>query len=113
MARSERPPRTDLVVPGAGSPGTSSPPASGIGLPATVFRLREHIDRLYESARTLDLEIPLTPEEMIQATLETVAAKILHWKEVLGVNRFELFLKGEYLGFPAPYKCCEDMIERL
>jgi branched-chain amino acid aminotransferase len=39
-----------------------------------VFRLREHIDRLYESARTIALEIPLTAAEMIQATVDTVAA---------------------------------------
>jgi branched-chain amino acid aminotransferase len=39
-----------------------------------VFRLKEHIDRLYESANTIALEIPMTREEMIQATLLTVAA---------------------------------------
>jgi branched-chain amino acid aminotransferase len=39
-----------------------------------IFRLKEHIDRLYESAKTIDLEIPMTREEMIQATLATVAA---------------------------------------
>ncbi len=39
-----------------------------------VFRLEEHIDRLYESANTIALEIPLTHDEMIQAILETVAA---------------------------------------
>jgi branched-chain amino acid aminotransferase len=39
-----------------------------------VFRLEEHIDRLYESANTIALEIPLTRDEMIQAILETVAA---------------------------------------
>jgi len=39
-----------------------------------VFRLGEHIDRLYESANTIALEIPLTRDEMIQAILETVAA---------------------------------------
>ena len=39
-----------------------------------VFRLKEHIDRLYESARTIALEIPLTASEMIQATVDTVAA---------------------------------------
>ncbi len=39
-----------------------------------VFRLREHIERLYESARTLALEIPMSREEMIEATLRTVAA---------------------------------------
>jgi branched-chain amino acid aminotransferase len=39
-----------------------------------VFRLKEHIDRLYESAKTIALEIPLTHAEMTQATLDTVAA---------------------------------------
>lgn len=39
-----------------------------------VFRLQEHIARLYESAKTIALEIPLTQEEMIQATVNTVAA---------------------------------------
>jgi branched-chain amino acid aminotransferase len=39
-----------------------------------VFRLDEHIDRLYESAKTIALEIPLSREAMIQATLDTVAA---------------------------------------
>jgi len=39
-----------------------------------VFRLQEHIDRLYESAKTIDMQLPLTPAEMIAATLRTVAA---------------------------------------
>ncbi len=39
-----------------------------------VFRLREHIDRLYESARHILLEIPLNREQMTQAVLETVKA---------------------------------------
>jgi len=39
-----------------------------------VFRLREHIERLYESAKTIWLNIPMTVEELEQATLETVAA---------------------------------------
>ena len=37
-----------------------------------VFRLREHIDRLYESARHILLEIPLTREQMTEAVLSTV-----------------------------------------
>lgn len=36
-----------------------------------VFKLREHIERLYWSAKAILLEIPMTPEEMIQATIET------------------------------------------
>ncbi|MBI1914911.1 MAG: branched-chain-amino-acid transaminase [Planctomycetes bacterium] len=39
-----------------------------------VFRLREHIDRLYESARHVWLEIPLSREQMTQAVLDTVKA---------------------------------------
>jgi len=39
-----------------------------------VFRLREHIDRLYESARHILLEIPLSREQMTQAVLDTVKA---------------------------------------
>src|ERR1700757_384701 len=37
-----------------------------------VFRLREHIDRLYESARHICLEIPLPREQMTKAVEETV-----------------------------------------
>src|SRR5438067_2331167 len=39
-----------------------------------VFRLREHIDRLYESARHIALEIPLGREQMAQAVVHTVQA---------------------------------------
>jgi branched-chain amino acid aminotransferase len=39
-----------------------------------VFRLREHTDRLYESARHILLEIPLNREQMMQAVLDTVKA---------------------------------------
>jgi branched-chain amino acid aminotransferase len=39
-----------------------------------VFRLREHIDRLYESARSIHLEIPINREQMTDALLSTVKA---------------------------------------
>jgi branched-chain amino acid aminotransferase len=39
-----------------------------------VFRLREHLERLYESARHIYLEIPLTREQMAEAVLGTVRA---------------------------------------
>jgi branched-chain amino acid aminotransferase len=42
-----------------------------------VFRHKDHIDRLYESARAIRLEIPLTPEQMTKAVEETVAANQL------------------------------------
>ena len=37
-----------------------------------VFELDDHIARLYRSAKSIALEIPLTPEEMTAATVETV-----------------------------------------
>lgn len=37
-----------------------------------VFRLDEHLRRLYESAKTITLEIPLSIKEMEEALLETI-----------------------------------------
>ncbi|GAX91493.1 branched-chain-amino-acid transaminase [Effusibacillus lacus] len=37
-----------------------------------VFRLKEHIKRLYESAKSILLEIPLSPQEMEDAVVETL-----------------------------------------
>lgn len=37
-----------------------------------VFRIREHLDRLYESARHIKLEIPLSKEGMIEAVQQTL-----------------------------------------
>ncbi|MCF6092726.1 branched-chain-amino-acid transaminase [Microaerobacter geothermalis] len=37
-----------------------------------VFKLKEHIDRLYDSARSIMLEIPMNKEQMIQAVVESV-----------------------------------------
>jgi branched-chain amino acid aminotransferase len=37
-----------------------------------VFKLKEHIDRLYRSAKVIMLDIPLTKEEMINAVLQTL-----------------------------------------
>ena len=65
-----------------------------------VFKLREHIDRLFESAHSLVLSIPLSKEKMIEAVLETVK-----------VNRLKdayirvMVTRGEGdLGLD-PYKC--------
>ena len=38
-----------------------------------IFKLKEHVDRLFESARSLKLDIPLTPAQMTKAIEETVA----------------------------------------
>jgi branched-chain amino acid aminotransferase len=37
-----------------------------------VFRLREHIDRLFNSAKIFFIDIPYTREELVEATKETV-----------------------------------------
>ena len=39
-----------------------------------VFRHQEHIDRIYESAKHITLEIPLSPGDMMQAVNDTVKA---------------------------------------
>src|SRR5271169_6599793 len=38
-----------------------------------VFRLKQHVERLYESARGIHLEIPMKQEEMAAAIRETLA----------------------------------------
>jgi branched-chain amino acid aminotransferase len=43
-----------------------------------VFRLDEHIDRLWDSAKAISLDIPLSRAAMIEATLETIRQNDLH-----------------------------------
>ncbi|MFW6238951.1 MAG: aminotransferase class IV, partial [Halanaerobiales bacterium] len=42
-----------------------------------VFKLKEHIDRLYQSAKSIMLELPFGPEEMEEAILKTIRANEL------------------------------------
>ncbi|WP_422929756.1 branched-chain-amino-acid transaminase [Singulisphaera sp. PoT] len=42
-----------------------------------VFRLQQHVDRLYESARSIHLEIPISREEMAKAITGTLAVNNL------------------------------------
>ncbi|MGE5637566.1 MAG: branched-chain-amino-acid transaminase [Chloroflexota bacterium] len=37
-----------------------------------VFKLREHVNRLFQSAHVMMLQIPMTKEQMIEAVLETL-----------------------------------------
>lgn len=37
-----------------------------------IFRLDEHLDRMYDSAKAIDLKIPLSKEEMKKAIIETL-----------------------------------------
>jgi branched-chain amino acid aminotransferase len=42
-----------------------------------VFKLKEHIDRLYETAHTLMINIPLARKQMVQAVVDTLKANEL------------------------------------
>jgi branched-chain amino acid aminotransferase len=42
-----------------------------------IFKMKEHIERLFESAHTLMIEIPLKPQELIKATIYTLKANNL------------------------------------
>ncbi|MFH1189995.1 MAG: branched-chain-amino-acid transaminase [Candidatus Omnitrophota bacterium] len=42
-----------------------------------IFRLEQHIDRLYRSANAIGLKIPLTKAKMIKAVIETLKANSL------------------------------------
>lgn len=42
-----------------------------------VFKLKEHIDRLYKSASAIELKIPMAKQDMINAVIETLKANKL------------------------------------
>ena len=42
-----------------------------------VFRLKEHVDRLYESAQSIHLKIPMARDEMARAVVDTLAVNAL------------------------------------
>jgi branched-chain amino acid aminotransferase len=65
-----------------------------------VFRLEQHIRRLYDSARSILLNIPITPEEMTAAVLETCRANEL----TDGYIRLVITRGTGGLGL-SPYKC--------
>jgi branched-chain amino acid aminotransferase len=65
-----------------------------------VFRLEQHIRRLYDCARAILLNVTLTPEEMIRATCETVRANGLRD----GYIRLVITRGVGPMGL-SPYKC--------
>lgn len=65
-----------------------------------VFKHREHIDRLYDSAKAIALTIPLSPEQMMKAVEDTVAAN----KKVDGYIRLIVTRGAGNLGLD-PRKC--------
>ncbi len=65
-----------------------------------IFRLDEHIQRLYASAKSILLTIPLTPEEMVSALQETCRANELD----NGYIRLVITRGTGPMGL-SPYKC--------
>src|SRR6202035_2966820 len=59
-----------------------------------VFRLREHVERLYESARSIRLEIPMSREQMADAVISTVQVN----NKVDGYIRLVVTRGAGYLG---------------
>jgi branched-chain amino acid aminotransferase len=70
-----------------------------------VFRLREHVERLYESAKHLFLEIPWPREQMIEEVLRTVAVN----KKQEGYIRLVVTRGAGSLGLD-PGKCSNPQI---
>src|SRR3954465_15977169 len=63
-----------------------------------AFKLQEHPLCLFESARHIKLEIPLTPEQMVKAINDPIAAN--NKKE--GYIRPLVTRPGSYLGLESP-----------
>lgn len=70
-----------------------------------VFKHHEHIDRLFESAKAIALTIPLTPEQVMKAVEDTVAAN----KKVDGYIRLIVTRGPGSLGLD-PRKCEPNVI---
>jgi branched-chain amino acid aminotransferase len=62
---------------------------------SAVFRLKEHIDRLFGSAKVMDLKVPFTKEQVADACVETLKAN----KMTAGYIRPLIFVgSGEAMG---------------
>jgi branched-chain amino acid aminotransferase len=70
-----------------------------------VFRLREHIERLYESARHILLEVPLNREQITQAVLDTVKSNA----KQDGYIRLVITRGAGSLGLD-PHKCSDPQV---
>jgi len=63
-----------------------------------IFRLKEHIDRLFNSAKIVQMVVPYSKEEIIQACAELLRAN----KMTFGYLRPLVFLGDEQMGLYAP-----------
>ncbi len=82
-----------------------------------VFRMREHLDRLWDSARAISLEIPISKEEMDKAIYDTLKANdlpngyirliVTRGVGTLGINPFaanapQVIIIGDTISLYAP-----------
>lgn len=75
-----------------------------------VFRLDEHIDRLYDSARAIVLDIPLTKDEMKDAILETLRTNDLnnaYIRPIVSRGIGDLGLDPRKCGKPGVFIICQ------
>ncbi|MEM9185435.1 MAG: branched-chain-amino-acid transaminase [Planctomycetota bacterium] len=70
-----------------------------------VFRLGQHLERLYDSAKAIWLEVPMTVEAMTQAVVDTVAANDL----IDGYIRLIVTRGAGTLGLD-PRKCSDPQV---
>jgi len=70
-----------------------------------IFRFREHIERIYESARHIALEIPLNREQLMQAVQDTVKVNAKND----GYIRLVVTRGAGYLGLD-PARCSDPQV---
>src|SRR5829696_9316692 len=70
-----------------------------------VFRLEEHTRRLYDSAKSILLQMPISPEEFVQATVDTVRANGLRDGYIRAV-----VTRGTGPMGLSPYKCAKASV---
>lgn len=66
---------------------------------SAIFRLREHVDRLFDSCRILNIEVPFTPARIEKAIIETVRVNKLKECYIrpivfIGYGAMGLYTKG-------------------
>ncbi len=83
------------------------------GYDGRVFRLDQHLERLYRGAKAIALEVPLTPEELRDVILETVRRNTLrdcYVRAILSRGEGDLGLDPRNCHFPATVVVIADTI---
>ena len=86
-----------------------------------IFRWEEHLDRLYESAKPYDMEIPFDREELTEATVELLRRQdlascyirpvVFHGYKMLGLNPSDCPEKAAIAAWPWGTYLGEDALE--